>query len=198
MKTTLFTLLVLIFSTSTFADTKIDTNTCLKLKLSVGTGVFSRAAIVGNLKIKKIESDRTVEYFDTVHHNLTKDLEKYCIDNKVTIESLIKYHDTTCDNHCGADKDLKQKRGLFDEDKIFSEAEIAFQVCSSLCKEGAEKLKIFKMGADVTPKEKSNHSPDCTGAVSDKGRGIEVKSLSMEEDPGNAVAKQLAKKASGK
>lgn len=117
-----------------------------------------------------MDSDRNVEYFDTVHYNLNKDLEKYWANNNVTIESLVKYQAKTCSNHCGNDKDLKKKRGLLDQDPIYSEAEVAFQVCSSLCEEGADKLKIFKLGADSNTQTVMKSSPDCAGAVTDSGR----------------------------
>lgn len=192
MKATLL-VLSLTFSTAIFADTKIDTPTCYKLKTAVSSKIFSRATIVGRLKIKGLENERTVGHLDTVDYNLNKDLEKYCTDNKVTIESLIKYQSKACINHCGGDKDLKTKRGLFDKDQIFSESEVVFQVCNSLCEEGAEKLKIFKMGADINPKDKSNTSPDCTGAVSDKGRGIEVKAIEVNVDTGKTTIKTTGK-----
>lgn len=172
--------LVLTFSSSIFADTKIDARTCNKLN-----GVFSRQSIVGLLKVKNIDNDRTVEYLDNVNVNLNKEIEIYCEKNQVTIESLIQKYAKTCSTRCHEDdKDLnlKKKPGLLDSDKLFSESDKAFKACETLCAQAQEKLDTFKMGADIAAKPQSKASPDCSGVVSDKGRGMEIKAVEFDLD----------------
>lgn len=193
MKTLLLTIALIANFQTAFADTKMTTKVCLKLMISTTSHVFYNEDNIELLKeangiLSKKDSDL---YFKTVLDKLDPKLINGCQDNRdnYTFEKFQKTYAETCRAACHdsasvLDTNIISK--LTKKDRVRT-------VCFTLCKQGEDKLDFLKQGIDMAKADSEKSAPDCTGVVSDKGRGIEVKSIEVDLD-----TRQTTIKTSGK
>lgn len=133
----------------------------------------------------------TILYYQNAGMVTYQRMSKVCSTKKdnATLADLM-IEQSSCSDRCDDTKSFFNDKGSQDR------AKQAKSACKSICDMSALRLKAIGEGIGMALKEMP--AGDCTGVVADKGRGIDVKSISMEEDPGNAIAKQFAKEAAKK
>lgn len=190
MKATLL-LLALAFSTSIFADTKMTDKDCRDLAVSTGVTPFLKENNIELFKVHELDkgSDSS-KYFADVMNGLLGNLTELCKknENTFTIEEFTRKHFASCTSLCTdrvsifnpiIGKQAKQKDAL--------------DVCNSLCKKGFDQLQTLQQGARMAKAANEKSAPDCTGVVSGKGRGIEVKAIEVNVDTGKTTIKTTGK-----
>lgn len=167
MKVTLLALL-LTFSTSIFADTKMTDKDCRDLAVSTGVAPFLKENNIELFKVHELDkAPDSSKYFAGVMNGLLGNLTELCKknENTFTIEEFTRKHFAACTSLCSdgvstfnpiIGKQAKQKDAL--------------DVCNSLCKKGFDQLQTLQQGARMAKAANEKPAPDCTGVVIDQPR----------------------------
>jgi hypothetical protein len=194
MKATLILAVFLIANFQTaFADTKMTTDVCLKLIMNTTSGVFYNEDNIELVKqadgvFNKKDSDL---YFKNVVDKLDAKLIKECEDKRgnYTFEKFQKTYTETCGDACRESVSVLNTNIATE----FARKDRVRNVCATLCNQGKDKLDFLKQGIDMAKADSPKSAPDCTGVVSDKGRGIEVKSIGIDLDTRKTTIKTTGK-----
>lgn len=192
MKVILLTVFMLATFESVHADTQIDDKTCQSLATDGSTTLFATTNNADLYNAYSVRREKeSYDYIEAIKKNLSENYKKFCDSKKdnVTVEEFMANQQATCASQCDADskmfkKYLVGKNGL--KDRVVN-------ICKDLCGKSYQKLEFLKLGTALAKNNSANASPDCSGAVSDKGRGIEVKAFDFKADANDASTKAMEK-----
>ncbi|MEA9355466.1 hypothetical protein SHI21_04615 [Bacteriovorax sp. PP10] len=186
MKVTLLALVV-IFSTSIFADTKMTHKDCRDLAVSTGVTPFLKENNIELFKVHELDkgSDSS-KYFAGVMNGLLGNLTELCKknENTFTIEEFTRKHFAACTSLCSDGVSTFNGKQAKKKD--------ALDVCNSLCKKGFDQLQTLQQGARMGKAANEKSAQDCSGAISDQSRS-HFKALERDLELGGITHKAAIK-----
>lgn len=184
MKVTLL-LFALTFSASIFADITVTQSECENL-----AGNIVNESIVVNMKEYPAtdEGKKFLKDMTTALHAETNTLCK----NGTEIYTIKDLYEKKCKELCKEKSDAGFKESALltlNREKIRKEVTTE---CRNACSIGSDLAQNMIRGY-IAGKATKGASPDCSGAVSDKGRGVEVKSIEVNLDTRKTTIKTTGK-----
>ena len=143
-------------------------------------------------KNTKLYTKETKEYFNKTQLDISSGFNNICTIKKSNVSFADIYKEQlSCSNKCK--ENIKMVKGAFLKivEDINKTKERAQAACLLICDQGQQKLDAIKIGIAYGIKNKN--SPDCSGAVSDKGRGIEAKAIEANLNTSKAIHKATGK-----
>lgn len=184
MKATLL-LITLSFSASIFAETKITKAECEYL-----AGNLINETIIANMINYPATKEGTKYVKDMVAtlHTETRTLCK----NGTEIYAVKDLYENKCKELCKEKSDASfQDSALLTLSREKIRKEVTNE-CRNACSIGSDLAQNMIRGY-IAGKATKGDSPDCSGAISDKGRGIDVKSIELNVDTGKKATKTSVK-----
>lgn len=186
MKVILLTVLMLATFKSVYADTKMDDKTCQSLATDASVTLFATANNADLYNAYSVRREKeSYDYIEAIKKNLSENYKKLCDSKKdnITVEEFMAHQQNTCGSQCDADSKMFKtyligKNGL--KDRVVG-------ICKDLCGKSYQKLEFLKLGTNMGKESAGKASPDCSGAVSDKGRGVDVKAIEFNVDTGTTT-----------
>lgn len=192
MKTILLTFLTMATFQSVLADTKIDDKTCQDLATDASLSAFSNLKNSNLFQVYGYKNQtESANYATAIQNNLHQDYKKFCDSKKdnVTIEEFMEKHRNTCESQC--DKDSKLFKEYLIGENTFKIRVV--NICKDQCKTSFQKLEFLKLGTILAKDNTDKSSPDCSGAVSNKGRGLDIKAIEFNANTGTSTIKTTEK-----
>lgn len=192
MKMILQTFLIMATFQTALADTKMDDKTCQRIATDESLTLFST---VNNADLYNPYGSRRenepLNYIEAIKKNLSANYKNFCDSSKdnVTVEAFMEHQQNACSSQCDKDSNLF-KPFLIGKHTLKIKV---VNICKDLCKKSYEKLEYLKLGTILAKESSQQAAPDCSGAVSDKGRGVDVKAIQFNIDTNTTETKTTGK-----
>ncbi|MEA9355465.1 hypothetical protein SHI21_04610 [Bacteriovorax sp. PP10] len=163
---------------------KMSAKDCEELGVKVSIVAFS-SDYNPSFMMLDLNNKKAVDFFDTTRKQIHEKITAYCKDDKSlkTIDDFQEQFHASCAPACDDNLEKIYKDSVWGASKEKKNADIT---CMSLCNQTSRGLELLKTGARYAGKQ-SSAAADCNGVVANKGRNIDVKTFSIEDNKNQRI-----------